>query len=211
MQIFWFDSLGSTQTYLKEGLKSGKYTSPVAIVADEQTEGIGSRGNSWIGMQGNLFFSFAIRRDELPEDLALESTSIYFSYLLKECLAEEGSEVWLKWPNDFYLEEIKIGGTITFLRENDLVCGIGLNLQNSPEGFAHLDIEINKKDLLNKFFKKIKKKSSWKQIFSKYEIEFSLSKNHTTHFDDNRISLENAQLNDDGSLNVNGQRIYSLR
>jgi BirA family biotin operon repressor/biotin-[acetyl-CoA-carboxylase] ligase len=211
VQIFWFDELGSTQTYLKDKLRTGELHSPVAIAAHKQTEGIGSRGNSWIGLEGNLFFSFAISRDELPSDLALESSSIYFSYLLKETLSEEGSKVWLKWPNDFYIQDEKIGGTITFLRESDLLCGIGINLEKSPEGFASLDIEINKKDLLNKFFKKIKKKSSWKHIFSKYEIEFTLSKNHSTHFENNKISLENAELNNDGSLNIDGQRIYSLR
>ena len=120
MQIHWFDELGSTQTYLKEKLRNGEMHSPVAIATQKQTDGIGSRGNSWIGLEGNLFFSFAISRDELPADLALESSSIYFSYLLKETLEEEGSKLWLKWPNDFYLNSEKIGGTITFLRENDL-------------------------------------------------------------------------------------------
>ncbi len=211
MQIYWFDELDSTQVYLKEQLKSGKLSSPVAIVAEKQSAGIGSRGNEWIGLEGNLFFSFAIPRCELPDDLALESSSIYFSYLLKECLAEENSRLWLKWPNDFYLDDTKIGGTITFLRDDDLLCGIGLNLLKSPQGFAHLDIKIDKKELLNKFFKKIKKKSSWKQVFSKYEVEFTLSKTYNTHYENNKISLENASLNKDGSLNVNGQRIYSLR
>lgn len=211
MRIFWFDELDSTQTYLKEKLRRGELSSPVAIVASKQTDGIGSRGNSWIGLDGNLFFSFAIARHNLPNDLSLESSSIYFSYILKECLEEEKSELWLKWPNDFYIKTSKIGGTITFLRDNDLICGIGLNLDKSPQGFEHLDIKINKKELLDKFFKKIENKPSWKQIFSKYKVEFALSKNHYTHFRDNQISLENASLNEDGSLNVDGQRIYSLR
>ncbi|HIC44270.1 MAG TPA: biotin--[acetyl-CoA-carboxylase] ligase [Sulfurimonas sp.] len=211
MEILWFDELSSTQTYLKEKLKEGKLSSPIAIVASRQTQGIGSRGNSWIGLEGNLFFSFAIARDTLPMDLALESSSIYFSYILKECLEEAGSKLWLKWPNDFYMSEMKIGGTITFLRENDLICGIGLNIVESPEGFNFLDININKQEILNKFFKKIENKTSWKQIFSKYKIEFERSKSYHTHYENSRISLENAVLNTDGSLEVNGERIYSLR
>jgi len=211
VQIYWFDELDSTQTYLKDKLKSGVLKSPVCIVADKQTEGVGSRGNSWIGLDGNLFFSFAIDRNELPKDLALESSSIYFSYILKEVFSELGSKVWLKWPNDFYINENKIGGTITYLRENDILCGIGINLVDAPDDFASLDIEIDKKELLNKFFKKFEKKFSWKHIFSKYEVEFSQSKKHSMHLKNNKISLENANLNEDGSLNVNGQRIYSLR
>ena len=53
-----------------------------------------------------IFFSFAIKIDELPTDLKLESASIYFAYLLKETLYELGSCVWLKWPNDFYIDDL---------------------------------------------------------------------------------------------------------
>lgn len=211
MQILWFDELDSTQTYLKEKLNSAELEAPIAVVAQKQTAGIGSRGNSWIGLDGNLFFSFAISRYSLPADLALESSSIYFSYLLKETLEEFGSKTWLKWPNDFYIKNEKIGGTITFLKDNNLLCGIGLNLQKSPDGFASLDVEVDKKDILDEFFKKIENKPQWKQIFSKYKIEFTLSKDHNTHIDNNRISLKNAELNSDGSLSIDGQRMYSLR
>lgn len=211
MKIYWFDELNSTQTYLKQKLRSSELQAPVAVVAKRQTAGVGSRGNSWIGMEGNLFFSFAISKDDLPDDLALESSSIYFSFLLKEILKEYGSKAWLKWPNDFYVNDEKIGGTITYMLNNNLLCGIGLNLQSSPDGFASLDIEIDKKDLLAKFFKSIDKRFSWKQVFSKYKIEFAFSKSYNTHVENNKISLENVELNDDGSLNIDGQRIYSLR
>ncbi|MDF1880515.1 biotin--[acetyl-CoA-carboxylase] ligase [Sulfurimonas sp. MAG313] len=211
MQILWFDELSSTQTYLKDKLAKEELVSPIAIVCAKQTEGIGSRGNTWIGLENNLFFSFAYSRDNLPDDLALESSSIYFSYLLKECLEEMNSKLWIKWPNDFYIKNEKVGGTITSLSRKNLICGIGLNLEKSPQGFTHLDIKINKKDLLDKFFKKIENKLSWKQIFSKYKIEFERSKSFHTHYGNSRISLENAVLNQDGSLEVNGKRIYSLR
>lgn len=211
MQILWFETLPSTQTYLKEKLKSSELSSPIAVVAELQTDGIGSRGNSWTGLEGNLFFSFAISRHNLPDDLLLESTSIYFAYSLKEVLEEAGSTLWLKWPNDFYLDNTKIGGVVTFMRGNDLICGMGLNLVDSPDGFNHLDIKINKKELLDKFFKKIENKVSWKQIFSKFEVEFGKSKQHKTTVADKKISLDNAELNNDGSLSINGKRIYSLR
>ncbi len=211
MQILWFDSLPSTQTYLKEKLKNSELKAPIAVVADLQTDGIGSRGNLWMGLEGNLFFSFAISRHNLPNDLLLESASIYFAYILKEVLEEENSTLWIKWPNDFYLRKSKIGGVITFMRENDLICGMGLNLLASPDGFDHLDIKIDKKELLDKFFKKIENKPSWKQIFSKFKVEFVKSKQHDTTVANKKISLDEAELNSDGSLSINGERIYSLR
>ena len=211
MKIIYLDTIDSTQRYLKDLLKSKELTSPVAVVADEQSSGQGSRGNSWIGQKGNLFLSFSIPIKELPDDLRLESSSIYFSYLLKHVLEEQGSKVWLKWPNDFYIDDHKIGGTITNIVKEDLVCGIGLNLLSSPDGFSRLDIDISKENILNGYFNYLKKNIQWKHIFSKYKLEFYKSKEYFAHSKDIKVSLTNAVLQDDGSIVSDGQRIYSLR
>ena len=113
MDILYFNELTSTQTYLVEQLKDKKVSAPIAVIAKRQTAGIGSRDNSWEGGDGNLFFSFALDIESLPNDLALSSASIYFSYIMKELLMDLTDDVWLKWPNDLYQNEHKIGGTIT--------------------------------------------------------------------------------------------------
>ena len=212
MKITYLESVDSTQTYLKNGLKDNSFEIPHAIVAQKQTDGIGSRGNEWKSIDGNLFLSFAVDVESLPQDLKMESSSIYFAYLLKETLSEFGSAVWLKWPNDFYIDDLKIGGMITNIVDNTLICGVGLNLVNSPEGFSILDIKLHKDELLKKYFKKIKKKISWKQVFSKYKLEFYRNKNFFTHKNNLKISLDKAELQDDGSILLsNDERIYSLR
>ncbi|MBU0632315.1 biotin--[acetyl-CoA-carboxylase] ligase [bacterium] len=211
MKTIYLDEIDSTQRYLKDALKSRELVSPVAVVAAKQYAGQGSRGNSWIGEEGNLFFSFSIAIKDLPDDLKLESSSIYFSYLLKQVLEENGSEIWLKWPNDFYLGDNKIGGTITNIVKEDLVCGIGLNLISAPVGFSKLDVAISKENILNGYFNYLKKNIGWKQIFSKYKLEFDKSKNYFAHGGDKKVSLSNAVLQDDGSIISDGQRIFSLR
>ena len=211
MKIIYLDTIDSTQRYLKDLLKSKELTSPVAVVANEQSNGEGSRGNSWIGKDGNLFLSFSIPIKDLPADLKLESSSIYFSYLLKQVLEDHGSKVWLKWPNDFYIDHYKIGGTITNLVKDDLVCGIGLNLVSSPGGFSKLDIDITRENILKAYFEYLKKSIRWKHIFSKYKLEFHKSKNYFAHSEDIKVSLSNASLQDDGSIVSDGQRIFSLR
>lgn len=211
LQITYLESIGSTQEYLKELLRQGTIQAPHAIVADIQTNGIGSRGNNWQGYEKNLFLSFAITLKSLPEDLKLESASIYFAYLLKETLCELGSKVWLKWPNDFYIKEKKAGGMITHVSKDILVCGVGLNLVSAPLEFARLDIEVVREDLLEKYFKKIEKNISWKKVFSNYELEFDLSKKFVTHNNGIVISLKNVKLQSDGSILSNGERIFSLR
>ncbi|MEA2072897.1 MAG: biotin--[acetyl-CoA-carboxylase] ligase [Campylobacterota bacterium] len=211
MQILFLDRIDSTQLHLKELLQSKKVLSPYAVVADIQTAGIGSRDNSWTGLSENLFLSFSFPLTTLPKDLKLESSSIYFSYILKETLQSLNSDVWLKWPNDFYMQDKKIGGMITNIVGNSIVCGVGLNLKNAPDGFGVLDIDIDKKELLNNYFANLEKKVLWKQVFSNYKLEFHLNQNFITHIKNKKVHLGEATLEADGSLNINGQRIYSLR
>lgn len=211
MQIIYLDSVDSTQKYLKELIQEGKISLPCAVVADSQTDGIGSRGNSWNGVSGNLFLSFATPLNELPKDLKLESASIYFSYILKETLAEFGSAIWLKWPNDFYIGDKKIGGMITNLVKDTLVCGVGLNIAQAPLGFGKLDVVVDRDELIERYFNNIKKMNLWKQVFSKYKIEFYKNQNFYTHNKNLIISLGDASLSSDGSIVINGERIYSLR
>jgi len=211
LQILSLKRVDSTQKYLKELIKENRISLPYAVVAELQTEGIGSRGNSWSGADGNLFLSFAIPLKDLPKDLKLESASIYFSYILKETLEEFNSTAWLKWPNDFYIENKKVGGMITNLIADAIVCGVGINIASSPNDFAILDINLNRDELIKRYFINIKKKSSWKQVFSKYKLEFYRNQNFYTHSKNLRISLKDASLQSDGSVVVNGERIYSLR
>ncbi|WP_123377748.1 biotin--[acetyl-CoA-carboxylase] ligase [Aliarcobacter butzleri] len=211
MKIIRLDEVDSTHKYLKEYILKNEYTSPLCIVTDLQTQGIGSRGNSWIGKKGNLFFSFALGINSLPKDLPLQSTSIYFTYILKNILKNLGSQVWIKWPNDFYIENKKIGGTITSMSKNLIFCGIGLNLLDVEKEYEKLDIKIDVDEVLKNYFFEIEKKISWKQIFSDFKIEFEKSKKFQTTIDNQKISLESAILNDDGSIQINNKKVFSLR
>ena len=211
LEICWFDLLDSTQKRLVEDIKSKRVQPPVAYCTTKQEAGIGSRGNSWIGQEGNLFFSFALSMRDLPKDLPLQSAALYFMFLLKEVLAKKGSKIWLKWPNDLYIDHKKCGGCITQKVSETLICGIGLNTHEAPQNFAVLDITIDHQELLEEYFALLSSKIQWKQIFSKYKIEFHKSKAFTTHIANRVVGLEEASLAEDGALIVRGERIYTPR
>ncbi len=211
MEIVSFDTLASTQKYLLEQLKKQSVQAPLAVIANQQHSGIGSRDNSWSGGEGNFFASIAVDLDDLPKDLPLESASIYFSFIMKQTLEGLGEDVWLKWPNDFYLNDEKIGGTITKKFKNTLVCGMGINLKNSQNGYRALECDISARNLLEKYLEEIEKFPTWKQIFRLYEIEFELSRKFSVHIENEKKSLSDATLYEDGSLIIEGKRVYSLR
>ena len=211
MEIRSFESLPSTQQYLLAEIERGGVTVPTAVIAAEQTAGIGSRENSWAGGRGNFFASVAVDEAMLPEDLPPASASIYFAFLMKEALSHLGEDVWLKWPNDLYLQEAKIGGVITRKRDPFLVVGIGINLKKDQNGYSSLDTDISPLILLNIFLEALQKKPKWKQVFSQFKIEFDLNKSYFTHYQGERIAMQDAILCSDGSLTIEGEKVYSLR
>lgn len=211
MKIINLKTVDSTHSYLKQHLNTNGYSEPLCIVSEEQTSGIGSRGNSWSGVKGNLFFSFVLHKDELPLDLPIQSASIYFSFILKKVLENYGSKTWLKWPNDFYVKDLKIGGAITTMNKSLVLCGIGLNLVEVSQEFGILDIEIEINKLLNDYFANLEKKIFWQEIFSQYVIEFQNSKKFQATINGKKVSLEDAKLNDDGSIQINNEKVFSLR
>lgn len=211
MKIIFLNEVDSTHSYLKNYITQEGYDSPLCIATTFQTNGIGSRGNSWIGQEGNLFFSFVMQKSSLPNDLPLQSASIYFSYLLKKVLKKEESTLWLKWPNDFYIKDKKIGGTITTVTKEHIYCGIGLNLVKVDEQYGCLDIQMSPNIILNNYFLKLEELISWKHIFSEFKIEFQKSRFFKSTVNDEKVSLKNAVLNDDGSISLGNTKVFSLR
>jgi len=194
-----------------EKLRDKSCSLPIAIFAKEQTDGVGSRDNSWVGGDGNLFFSLAISLDDLPKDLPLNSASIYFSFIMKQVLLKYTDKIWLKWPNDLYHNQSKVGGTITKKVDNIFICGMGVNLQENQNNFEALNLDIEPLFLLKKYLCELEKYPSWKQILSQYRIEFARSKEFFTHINSEYKSLENAILSEDGSLIIDNKRVYSIR
>ena len=192
MEIIYFNQIDSTQKYLLNNLKEN-----ICIWSDNQTNGIGSRGNSWVGEKGNLFFSFSIYKDKLPDDLLLQSISIYFMYQLKKLLKTLGSKVKFKWPNDLYLKK-KVGGCITNIKNDIIICGIGLNTKSSLE-YESLDIDIENEKLLKMYLEYMQNFPKWQEIFKEFEEEFY------------KYNFINVKLNKDGSIIKDNERIYSLR
>ncbi|WP_201353635.1 biotin--[acetyl-CoA-carboxylase] ligase [Hydrogenimonas urashimensis] len=211
MRIYSFDTLPSTQKWLIGKISEGRVEPPCAVIAQMQTDGVGSRENSWIGSPGNFFSSVALPENALPRDLPLAAASIYFACIMKKTLKNMGSETWVKWPNDLYIQSRKIGGCITAKKGKTVVAGIGVNIVDGPHEFGVLDIKISAHELLEAYLENLKKTPSWKHIFSNFRLEFENSKNFHTHFGRETLDLREAVLQNDGSLIIGKRRVVSLR
>ncbi len=194
-----------------DAIKKKKLGKNVAVVAHEQTNGVGSRGNRWQAQKGDLLFSFAIEKEKLPDDLPLNSASIYFAYLLKELIEKDDKEVFLKWPNDFYKRKKKCGGVVTNFFQNTFVVGIGLNLVPRDEKYEFIKLKKSPNSLLESYFLLLEEAPKWQEIFSKFRVEFKRSLGFFVHVSGRKISLKEALLQSDGSIMIDNERIYSLR
>ena len=127
-----YDSVGSTNDVVREFLLV-EDSRCVAVLAEEQTQGRGRRGRTWHSPAGaNLYLSLGWRFHGPAERLS--GLSLVIGAMLAEAIARDsGVDLALKWPNDLYHGERKLGGVlIELLAEQNgvvpVVAGIGLNV-----------------------------------------------------------------------------------
>lgn len=207
-----FSSIPSTQTWLIQKLREEEIVLPICVLSEHQSSGVGSRNNSWKSVKNALTFSFAFKRSFLPLDMPMQSISIYIGYLFKEWLSQEDLDVWLKWPNDLYLEDKKVGGIMTQYLKDAVICGIGINLED--EAMASLNLswrEDEKKKKVFSFLEFFFKFPTWSEIFKNYKLEFQRNFNFAFHFENHKVYFRDVELCEDGSVLWRGEKIYSLR
>jgi biotin-(acetyl-CoA carboxylase) ligase len=60
-RIHWYEEVTSTMDKAKEITKSQPRTTIFAVVADEQSNGRGTRGRVWNSVVGNLYMTLAVK------------------------------------------------------------------------------------------------------------------------------------------------------
>jgi BirA family biotin operon repressor/biotin-[acetyl-CoA-carboxylase] ligase len=132
--------IDSTNDEIRRRLAAG--AEPGLVVrAARQHKGRGRRGNTWEGLDGNLFCSMLIAPGVPPADIGLLSfvTALAVGDAIDETLPAS-VRVRFKWPNDILIEGRKVAG---ILLESDstgsgaidrVVVGLGVNVVAAPEG-----------------------------------------------------------------------------
>ena len=123
----------STNDYLANLCRESKAKDFYTVVAMSHTNGKGQRGNSWESESGkNLTFSIVLYPTALEANKQF-ILSMLAALACHEALSNYTNGFSIKWPNDIYWKDKKIGG---ILIENELegkyitqsIIGIGLNI-----------------------------------------------------------------------------------
>lgn len=140
--IDFHESLGSTSDRAIELCRAAELTTPLLVLANEQTAGRGRGANRWWAASGAITFSLVIDAAEMGLRLdALPQVSLATGIALCEALSarEPQLDFRLKWPNDLfasgpYGQPRKLAGILLERPPGAaprLVIGIGVNVNNS--------------------------------------------------------------------------------
>lgn len=153
-QIEYFKEIDSTNIYAEKIANNPKENGKI-IIAEIQTNGIGTKGRIWYtGTGKNIAMTIILKpKCQLKK---LEGITIKIAECIKKAICElYNIELSIKEPNDLILNNKKICGILTKTstigeKINNLIIGIGLNV--NEENFNKDTIEIATS--LKKEFKK---------------------------------------------------------
>lgn len=159
----------STNEYLNQKCQEGKADEFHTVIADRQTAGKGQRGNTWESEPGkNLTFSTVLYPTALEAGKHFMLSVLAASSVLG-AMNQYASGFSIKWPNDIYWNDRKIGG---ILIENELegkyinrsIIGVGLNLNqrefhsDAPNPVSLCQIvgtEVNRMEILEAIIRRL--------------------------------------------------------
>jgi BirA family biotin operon repressor/biotin-[acetyl-CoA-carboxylase] ligase len=128
-KIVHIDETDSTNRWLRE--QGGEEN--VVVWADYQTAGRGCGTNHWESERGkNLTFSMLLHPNDVPAQKQFR-ISRAISLAICKALGQHIGDLSIKWPNDIYWRDGKIGGilievTLQGNKVKDCIIGIGLNI-----------------------------------------------------------------------------------
>lgn len=138
--IYWLDTIDSTNVFASSLLNNGKQA-PFVVVAREQIAGKGRLSRKWYAEpDATLCMSVAL---PMPNDSQLiRSFTVRSAIAICSFLSDRlSSRLFIKWPNDIYsMDGKKIAGMLTELKiskdnKKTVILGIGINCFNPKESF----------------------------------------------------------------------------
>lgn len=137
------EHIDSTNVYAAELVSTGNPSEGTVIYAHHQTQGIGQFGREWSTEEGkNITLSIILKPTFIPALYQYDLTKLAALAVAQWLENYIDKEIYIKWPNDIYVERKKIGGILiqNILSKNVLqysIIGIGINVNQQ-----HFDSSI---------------------------------------------------------------------
>ncbi len=154
-EIFYYPKTESTNLVAKKLATDGAKEGTI-VIAEEQTKGRGRLDRDWLSPGGKNILMSLIFRPKVSAMEVFSMTMLTSLAIVKAIKKTTTLSTQIKWPNDLYIGEKKIGGILTEFnaeqgRVNFVVIGVGLNVNFDPSVYPEIkDPSTSLRDVLGK-------------------------------------------------------------
>ena len=209
MNYIELDEVDSTNEYVKRNID--KLPDFSVVRCNHQTTGHGRNGHIWESQKGqDLLMSILIKEFKNPQDLY--KLAQIASCSVVELLDRYGIEGKTKWPNDIYVDDLKICGILVEALHQDesdaVVIGIGLNVNSISGEYASMKMKMGQNYLIKpimitiltyfKIYYNLYQQDCYDQILDRAN-DISYLKNKRVQFQDYGL-VTFTKLNEDGTV-----------
>lgn len=186
-----FDSIDSTNKYLKSKIKEKNYGT--IVISNEQTNGYGKNDRQFISNKDTgIYMSILINPNCLIEE-SLKITILTSVAVLSAIKSVYNLDVKLKWVNDIILNDLKVGGILCESQINlntniidNMIVGIGINVKNFefPPSLKNIATSIENNTNI-----KISRNELISEIINFFDLYFIDNKNYLNLYKENSYVL----------------------
>ena len=137
------------------GYSELKRNQPLAIIAREQSSGFGQNSKTWISPKGGIWLSAAY--PIFSKEFASQIFNLSLGIKICEMLRQENINVFLKWPNDIFVDSKKLIGFLprVISRGKEIIyvrIGLGMNVLNQTPSEGISLSKILKTKNINQYY-----------------------------------------------------------
>lgn len=133
------DTVNSTQDELRKLAEDGAPEGTL-VIAEQQTQGRGRMGRSWLSPAGKGVWMSLLLRPEIPLPLAPQLTLLAAVALSRGIVRVVSLPIGIKWPNDLLVNGKKISGILLESAAEDdrlkyVIIGLGISVNLDAEDY----------------------------------------------------------------------------
>lgn len=153
-----------------------------SVLAIRQWSGRGQLKRPWHSPIGNIYAALnCFPLDKFPN----VSLPVIMGFCVVKAFKELGINLFLKWPNDLILNKKKVGGVLIEEKNQDILTGIGLNLNVFPSISQERDFKVLLPETLGMSGKSLGPITWWLRLVQKIVLcydELCLAKENKNEF-----------------------------
>jgi len=217
-KFYYFTVIDSTNDFAKTLVDKWGDDEGAVVIAERQTKGRGRLSRKWESSEGGIYMSILLK----PKISINELPKLGMISVLSACKALNSLyhiNAGIKWPNDIFAGEKKLGGILTEVdikeRAITLVTGIGINANNEinvdiPATSVKQEIgkEINRNELiagilnrLDNYYSKIDSKKELENLINEYKkLSITLGRSVIIKTPKETLAGEANDIAEDGGL-----------